>query len=399
MRATDGEMDQDTMPAEGFGGVVDDDDFAEDERDIHDSAGLILRGPDGKVLFLKRGQHGGHPGEWDWPGGHVQAGETLMQGAIRETHEECGYKADPADLHEVSRKISEDIDFTAFICPVKEKFTPDLSRDEDGGREHDDFIWADLRDAPEPLHPSIKAALSDDFVDEIIQAGPKAMAAEDEAKWDALALALDAFRGDLLALDKASVREYDVDGRLHVALTPISKAMVCPYLGREIPDYETLGLEPGKIYKLLRDPKELEKAASTFNAIPLLADHTPTSADDHPADVVIGATGTDAVYEHPFLLNSLAVWTAEAIEAIENEDKLELSSSYRYRADMTPGTYEGERHDGVMRDLIGNHVASVQAGRCGPSVAVADSLGDDVKWALIAEALVGIAPKLQEQFA
>ena len=66
------------------------------------------------------------------------------------------------------------------------------------------------------------------------------------------------------AFDKASVRTYDEDGMMHVALTPISKANVCIYYGKEIPDSEALGLDPNKAYRLLRDPEELKKAVNTF---------------------------------------------------------------------------------------------------------------------------------------
>jgi hypothetical protein len=40
---------------------------------------------------------------------------------------------------------------------------------------------------------------------------------------------------------------------------------------------------------------------------------------------------------------------------------------------MTPGMYEGQRYDGVMRDIQGNHVALVEVGRAGPDVMAADS--------------------------
>ena len=39
---------------------------------------------------------------------------------------------------------------------------------------------------------------------------------------------------------------------------------------------------------------------------------------------------------------------------------------------MTPGTYEGEHFDGVMRNLRFNHVALVREGRAGPDVVVQD---------------------------
>ena len=45
---------------------------------------------------------------------------------------------------------------------------------------------------------------------------------------------------DLIAFDKDTVRSKDVNGFLHVSKTPISKANICPYYGREIPNYESL---------------------------------------------------------------------------------------------------------------------------------------------------------------
>lgn len=177
-----------------------------------------------------------------------------------------------------------------------------------------------------------------------------------------------------LAFDRASVRTKDVDGRLHVEITNISKAAVNPYLGREIPGCEELGLDPGRVYQLLRHPDELERGAATFNNLPLLNRHVIVSAIDPQKEQVIGSTGTDAVFTKPYLRNSLVVWDAQAIEAIESEDRRELSSAYRYVPVMEPGTYEGVRYDGVMTQIVGNHVALVAAGRAGPDVVVGDEL-------------------------
>ncbi|KCB33773.1 PF09979 family protein [Bordetella hinzii CA90 BAL1384] len=176
-----------------------------------------------------------------------------------------------------------------------------------------------------------------------------------------------------LAFDRATVRRIDADGRMHVEISNISKATVNPYRGSEIPDWEALGLDANRIYFLLRDPQELEKAATTFNNIPLLSKHIPVSAADPQKEFVVGATGSNASYQAPYLKNSLVVWDAVAIALIESDEQKELSSAYRYRADMTPGVYEGVAYDGVMRDIRGNHVALVEVGRAGPDVVVGDS--------------------------
>lgn len=175
------------------------------------------------------------------------------------------------------------------------------------------------------------------------------------------------------AFDKASVRTYDADGMLHVSRTPISKANVCVYYGREIPNAEALGLIPDKAYRLLRDPEELRKAAQTFNNKPVLNKHLPFNVVNPPKESISGSTGTDAEFEHPYLYNSLGLHDLDSIMGVETERQKEISSSYRYRLDLTPGVYEGEAYDGVMRDIVCNHVAIVPSGRAGPDVFVYDS--------------------------
>lgn len=175
-----------------------------------------------------------------------------------------------------------------------------------------------------------------------------------------------------LAQDR-SLRSYDQDGRLHVESSNISKAAVNPYYGSEIPNYQQLGLEPEKVYYLLRDPEELEKAAPTFNNLPLLSKHIPVSADEPQKEVIAGTTGSDTVFKDGYLKCSLAVWDAEAIAGIESGEQVELSSAYHYTADMTAGEFEGRHYDGVMRDIVGNHVALVDVGRAGRDVVVSDA--------------------------
>jgi len=167
-------------------------------------------------------------------------------------------------------------------------------------------------------------------------------------------------------------RRYDADGRLHILRTPISKATVNPYYGREIPGSEQLGLEPERVYYLLRDPGELAKAAPSFARNQLMFVHTAVSAEDPKQDSIAGTIGSDVEFQAPYLIADLCIWDVEAIAGVETDTVRELSASYCYRADMTPGMYESQRYDGVMRDIQGNHVALVKAGRAGSDVMAAD---------------------------
>ncbi|HBY7720933.1 TPA: DUF2213 domain-containing protein [Klebsiella pneumoniae] len=178
-----------------------------------------------------------------------------------------------------------------------------------------------------------------------------------------------------LAFDRASVRTIDANGRLQISRTNISKANVNAYYGREIPGSEELGLDPNKLYRLWRHPDELRKAAKTFNNIPVLSKHIPDFPTDPPNEFRVGVTHSNAEFDGTYLTVGMSIWDNSAIAGIESGEQRELSASYKYVADMTPGvTPDGEPYDGVMRDIFGNHEALVPDGRAGPDVLVADSL-------------------------
>ncbi|HBX2743289.1 TPA: DUF2213 domain-containing protein [Klebsiella pneumoniae] len=180
---------------------------------------------------------------------------------------------------------------------------------------------------------------------------------------------------ECLAFDRASVRTIDANGRLQISRTNISKANVNAYYGREIPRSEELGLDPNKLYRLWRHPDELRKAAKTFNNIPVLSKHIPDFPTDPPNEFRVGVTHSNAEFDGTYLTVGMSIWDNSAIAGIESGEQRELSASYRYVADMTPGvTPDGETYDGVMRDIFGNHEALVPDGRAGPDVLVADSL-------------------------
>ena len=205
----------------------------------------------------------------------------------------------------------------------------------------------------------------------------------------------------LLAMDRVpSARRVDADGRLHLATSNISKANVCPYYGREIPGWQALGLDENRVYRLLRHPDELAKGAETFNNLPILSQHVPVSAWDHRPDLVVGSTGSHAEFGGDHLANSLVIWAQDAIDGVVSNRKRQLSAAYRYTPDMTPGNYRGMQYDGIMRNIVGNHVALVIEGRAGPDVLVGDENTMKTRTALmVSGAVAGLVRPLLAQDA
>lgn len=177
-----------------------------------------------------------------------------------------------------------------------------------------------------------------------------------------------------VAFDKASARSYDANGHLIVDSTVITKAAVNPYYGKEIPDYESLGLDPEKIYNMLRDPAELEKGMHTLGEKQLLIKHIFVSADEPQKESIAGTIGSNLEMVGNDVKGSLTVWDKEAINLIESGKLAELSASYFYDPVMKSGTFNGQAYDGIMTNIRGNHVALVERGRIGRDALVADAL-------------------------
>lgn len=175
---------------------------------------------------------------------------------------------------------------------------------------------------------------------------------------------------ETLAFD--TKRHKDVNGYLHVDVSPLTKETVNPYYGREIPGWEDEGLDPEKIYYGYRSGEELKKALNTFNGIPVLDEHKLDSAEKPLKEERVGYTGTSAAWEAPYIMNALIITDAAAIELIESNKQRELSASYRYKPVFKEGYFGGEKYDFIMTEIQANHIALVAEGRAGSDVLVYD---------------------------
>ena len=179
-----------------------------------------------------------------------------------------------------------------------------------------------------------------------------------------------------IALDAQSKRTYDENGFLHVSISPLTRVQVAPYRGCEIPGWQSLGLDPERIYKGYRSAEELSKPETieSVNGIPIQLMHHMDYADAPAKATRVGSTGTDAAFHDPYLTNSLHIQDKKAIDRINDGSMRELSLAYRYKPIFTAGVSpDGEKYDFLMTDISANHLALVDEGRAGHEVLVYDS--------------------------
>lgn len=108
---------------------------------------IVLTGilkSDDLLLIVKRDENDElYPGAWEFPGGHLEKGETLVEGLKRELQEEIGFNSDFESRiigydDEVKNKNGELIHNLEinFLIPVnKEEIEVVLSE------EHSDYKW------------------------------------------------------------------------------------------------------------------------------------------------------------------------------------------------------------------------------------------------------------------
>ncbi len=70
------------------------------------AVGILLR-PDGPVLFTSRPEGKPYAGYWEFPGGKLEAGESLAQALARELHEELGIRIETAPPWRVTEHAYE----------------------------------------------------------------------------------------------------------------------------------------------------------------------------------------------------------------------------------------------------------------------------------------------------
>lgn len=174
--------------------------------------------------------------------------------------------------------------------------------------------------------------------------------------------------------NEKSVRHYDSNGFLYVDESPIMSTDSLEYLGSELTNsskpVELCGVmvEPDEIYKVRVEEPELKKAAKSFELIPIVNGHqwlSGSGGDGDARDFQEGSTGERSEVKDGKLFLPLKFTGKEILKSI-SEGVEELSASYEHSLRRD----DSGNADFIAFDLVGNHIALVEKGRCGSGVRV-----------------------------
>lgn len=122
-------------------------------RETGKGAGILFYAMStGRYLLVRRSAEGDWGDTWACLGGGVEAGETILEGALRECKEEGDFDG---EVHTIPLHISTQPYFIYhnLLGIVEDEWTPKLND------EHTDYVWAFPEDFPSPLHPNFAVAL------------------------------------------------------------------------------------------------------------------------------------------------------------------------------------------------------------------------------------------------
>ena len=297
------------------------------------AAGVVVRAKDtGAVLQLLRSDGKG----WGVPGGKVEPGEEPTAAAVRELREETGVEVEPASLRELGRFPGVDgYTFVAYLAEVPQAMDVQIDTSEGSG-----YAWQ--REPVQPVFASNGAVLT----------AASAVPVGDRA-------------------------ETDANGWVTYKDNPLSQEGVFPYLGKTLIAAGYADLDPDKLYPVYRPASELNNQATidSFKLVPWIVGHTHLGTQGANVENVGlgGVVGENVYFKDGTLYGTLKVFGGNLRRAIDADVK-ELSIGYSCSFERSSGTFKGETYEFIQRGIMGNHLASVPNGRCGPAVRVQDSI-------------------------
>ena len=181
--------------------------------------------------------------------------------------------------------------------------------------------------------------------------------------------------GRMRVLDRSTFA-LDDNGYLNVRAR-IARTGLHTYAGDEIPGGH---FNDRAVVHVLRPASEVfaDEAMQSFAGLPITLGHPDSGvhADNYKAETVGVSTGTP-VRDGDFLTVPLSIRDGETVAKIIEAGGMQISNGYTVDLDATAGTTStGDAYDAIQRNIRGNHIALVDAARCGPEcrIGIADCI-------------------------
>lgn len=168
-----------------------------------------------------------------------------------------------------------------------------------------------------------------------------------------------------------SKRTKDDNGYLIIKDNPIAKAGVFEYLLSELK--EGISENDDRVVKVYRPFDELVKIKDTFANKPIKFNHVWVGEEDNQADGAIGSI-ISVDKDNLMLKADLIIYNPDLINAIENDNLVELSPGYTGEEEEQTGRFNGEDYEFIQKVICVNHLAVVDRGRSGRDLKLQDSL-------------------------
>jgi uncharacterized protein len=124
-----------------------------------------------------------------------------------------------------------------------------------------------------------------------------------------------------------------------------------------------------------------QDALRSFEDAPVTVDHPDRMVTkDNAREVSVGNVKETPRRDGDFAIARVLVTDSAAIDEVESGRRRAVSCGYECDYDATPGvTPDGQRYDGIQRNIRGNHLALVPAGRAGPEARIRLDAADAVQ--------------------
>ena len=174
-------------------------------------------------------------------------------------------------------------------------------------------------------------------------------------------------------IDRLTLADLEVTGEgFLVAKATIARSGIQDYQAWE------LGHTDGDMQRIVRvyrpdDEVFSDDALRSFQRKPVTDGHPWEAVTAKNATkVTLGMTGEQVTRDDRLVRTTITLFDAGAVNDVQR-GRRELSGGYTADLDWTAGiTPDGEPYDAIQRNIRGNHVALVDAGRCGSECRIGD---------------------------